>query len=90
MLKTFYCNFTTTKIIHYETLSHSEFQRVGHGYLNCLLSCFCILFPESGLQTQVQRAEHLPIAELFNLERAYVFHTFSSIDSENNSLTDNS
>ena len=46
---------------------YSEFQLVGHGYLNCLLSCSCIISPDLGLPTQVNRAEHLPIEELFNL-----------------------
>ena len=49
------------------TLSYSELKRVGDGYLNCLLSCSCIISPHLGLPTHV-RAEHLPIAELFNLE----------------------
>ena len=55
------------------TLSYCEFWHVGHGYLNCLLSCLCIITPDMGLPTQVQRAEHLPIAELFNFERAEFF-----------------
>ena len=52
------------------TLSYSEIQPIGHGYLNCLLSCSCIISLDLGLPTQVQRVEHFPIAELFILERA--------------------
>ena len=87
------------------TLSYSEFQPVGHWYLNYLLSCsgfitpdlgyswfgllltwvtpdlgyswlgllLTLVSPDLGLPTEVQRAEHLPIAELFNLERAEIF-----------------
>ena len=35
------------------------------GYLNCQLSCSCIISPDLGLPTQVQRAEHLPVADSF-------------------------
>ena len=55
------------------TLSYSEFQPVGHGYLNCLLSCSCIISLDLGLTTKVYRAEQLPIAEIFNLETAEIF-----------------
>ena len=72
------------------TLSYSEFQRVWHEYLNCLLRCSCITSPDLGSPTQVRRAEHLQIAELFNVEMAEFFSTFSSIDSGNNSLADKS
>ena len=54
-------------------LSHSEFQRVGYGNINCLLSCSCIIYPDLGLPTQVQRAEHLPSAQLFYLKRSEFF-----------------
>ena len=54
-------------------LSYSEFLPVGHGYLNSLSSCPCIISTDMGLPTQVQRAEHLPIAELFNLEKVEIF-----------------
>ena len=43
------------------------------GYLNCPLSCSCIIYPDLGLPTQVERAEHLPIAKLFHLEGAEIF-----------------
>ena len=55
------------------TLSYSEFQRVGHGYLNGLFSRSCIISPDLGVATWVcqhKRAEHLPIVEFVNLERA--------------------
>ena len=51
------------------TLSYSEFHHVGLG----LLSYSCIISPDLGLSTQVQTAEHLPIAEIFNLERGETF-----------------
>ena len=51
-----------------------------------MLSCSCIISPDLGLPTQIQRAEHLTIAKLFNLKRAEIFRSFSRIDSENNSL----
>ena len=57
----------------YVTLSYSEFLRVGPGYFNCLLSCSLIISPDLGLPTQVQRAEHLHIVELFNLEKTESF-----------------
>ena len=67
------------------TLCYSESQLDGHGYLDCLLSCSCIISPDLGLPTQVQRTEYLKIAELFNLERAAFFlQRFSGIDTENN------
>ena len=67
------------------TLCYSESQLDGHGYLAYLLSCSCIISPDLGLPTQVQRAEYLKITELFNLERATFFsQSFSGIDTENN------
>ena len=70
------------------TLSHGEFQRVGQ-YVNCLLSCSCIISPDLGLPTQVQRAEHLPVQNYFIWRGLKFFlKSFSLIDSENNSPTD--
>ena len=70
------------------TRSYSEFHPVGHGYLICLIRCSCIISPDLGWPSQVQRAEHLPITQLFNLKRVDIFfQNFSRIDSGNNSVT---
>ena len=62
-------------------LSYSELQPVGHSYLNCLLSCSCIIYP-----AKLLRAEHLSIAELFKLEMDGLFFlNFNRIDSEKES-----
>ena len=55
-VKTFYWHFKKKKYRRaymHTTLSFSEFQPVGHGYLNCLLSCTWIVSPDLGLPTQV-------------------------------------
>ena len=53
-LKTLYLNYNKNNTDQGITLSHSKFQPVGHGYLNCLLSCFCFISPDFGLPTQVE------------------------------------
>ena len=68
------------------SLSYSEFQPVGHIYLNCLKFSWLVFFLQHKFKEHSESII-LPIVELFNLERAELFfQSLSSIDSENNSL----